>query len=258
MPLRRTALAVCWVLSVPAAGAASDATSAVSLLQVGAGRDTLLQRATRRGQAGLRHGPDQAAIRTLLTLDANRDGRVDSSEVKKFAVSQGFDSASAIKEFAGLDSNGDGSLDSTELTVALGTAAVPARQESPMAQASVGAVSYSTQESAQKVASTVVDQLALEAQKAREAQALERQAMELRANSTELARRTEEMATEAAEQAASAKAAEVLRQLSDLEDKAKHAEIEAAALRAKAKAELDQADELMAVADQALKVQPAL
>jgi hypothetical protein len=224
----------------------------------------LLHRAHVRGQVGAQSKPDQATLRTLLTLDANHDGQVDSDEVKSFATAQGLDSAAATKEFAGLDVNGDGALDSTELSAALGGAEVPGAQAQMATPAKLaatartvnaGTAAYDSQVAARQAASTVVDQLAAEAQMEREAQALERRAVELRANSSELARRTEEMAAQAAAQAAGSTAAQMLQQMTSLEDKAKHAEIEAAALRAKAKAELDQADELMAVADQALKVQ---
>lgn len=220
-----------------------------------------------RGQARAQTQPE-AAVRTLLTLDANHDGQVDSEEVKSFAISQGLDSAAATKEFAVFDTNGDGALDSTELSAALGgvpapaapaQAVTPAQADAPAAPKTVstGTDGYNTRVDAHRAASTVVDQLGEEAQMDREAQALEHKASELRANSTELARKTEEMAAAAAAQAASEKADQLLQQLTVLEDKAKHAEIEAAALRAKAKAELDQADELMAVADDALKGQRA-
>lgn len=251
MSLHRAVVVLSLALFGPAASVALG-TSKANFLKAA--------RAT-RGQARAQSQPE-AAVRTLLTLDANHDGQVDSEEVKSFAISQGLDSAAATKEFAVFDTNGDGALDSTELSAALGgvpAPAAPAQADAPSAQKAVstGTDGYNTRVDAHRAASTVVDQLGAEAQMDREAQALEHKASELRANSTELARKTEEMAAAAAAQAASEKADQLLQQLTVLEDKAKHAEIEAAALRAKAKAELEQADELMAVADDALKGQRA-
>mmetsp|Transcript_80238 Transcript_80238/g.223460 ORF Transcript_80238/g.223460 Transcript_80238/m.223460 type:complete len:345 (+) Transcript_80238:93-1127(+) len=78
--------------------------------------------AGRRGGLLLRaaSAPTTAAYRTLLTLDANKDGRVDTTEIQEFARSQGLNGDGATAEFGSLDTNGDGSLDSAELAVALG------------------------------------------------------------------------------------------------------------------------------------------
>jgi len=101
-----TYLAVCIVLCSPLSSASS-----------------LLQRvATRhRSFAGYRYSPQDPAARTLVTLDTNRDGRIDPSEVAAFARSQGLDAAAATEEFSSIDTNGDGTLASSELQKVLGT-----------------------------------------------------------------------------------------------------------------------------------------
>jgi len=76
--------------------------------------------------SGLRYSAQDPAARTLLTLDKNRDGRIDPSEVEAFAKQQGLDAASATQEFSSIDQNGDGVLDSQELMQVLGTDAAPA------------------------------------------------------------------------------------------------------------------------------------
>lgn len=72
--------------------------------------------------AGLRYSPSDPAARTLLTLDTNRDGRIDPSEIAAFAQLQGLDAAVATKEFSSIDVNGDGVLDNSELQHVLGGA----------------------------------------------------------------------------------------------------------------------------------------
>merc|ERR1719245_2739480 len=60
-----------------------------------------------------------ATARMLWSLDANRDGRVDSQEVVAIATGQGLDPKASSQEFASLDSNGDGTFNATELAGAL-------------------------------------------------------------------------------------------------------------------------------------------
>eukprot|EP00421_Protoceratium_reticulatum_P021596 CAMPEP_0168385122 /NCGR_PEP_ID=MMETSP0228-20121227/14761_1 /TAXON_ID=133427 /ORGANISM="Protoceratium reticulatum, Strain CCCM 535 (=CCMP 1889)" /LENGTH=118 /DNA_ID=CAMNT_0008398305 /DNA_START=84 /DNA_END=436 /DNA_ORIENTATION=+ len=70
--------------------------------------------------AFLKAQPESEAIaRTIQTLDRNRDGRVDPSEVTAFALTQGLDSKAAEQEFSLLDANGDGTLDTAEIASAL-------------------------------------------------------------------------------------------------------------------------------------------
>lgn len=247
--------------------------------------------------------PDQAASRTLATLDSNHDGRVDPSEVAQFAASQGLDAETATKEFASLDSNGDGVLEMSELAVALGDGSdeqpeapeqtmqsrpaqlMPVAPAAPMAPPQFQATQQmwlprqpatmpqegatmlaagagfqgqvdagTSQVNAQEAAKTIVDQLALEEREEQEAQRLERFSAELRANATSTARNAMERATQAGERAAKAKATELMKTLTRLEDAARDAEVEAAVLRAKSKADVRQADELMSVANSALGV----
>jgi len=197
-----------------------------------------------------------------MTLDTNRDGMVDPSEIQAFATSQGLDSASASQEFASIDINGDGTLDAEELSHAISEPpASPAEMAPPMADAmpvsapldgSLATTKFSaTQETTS--AKTVVDALTTEASNSEQAEALERKASELRANATHLARQARQQAVADASKAAKAKALEIRASLSAMERKAEVAEVEAAALHAKAHAELVEADELMGVSDTLLK-----
>jgi hypothetical protein len=106
---------------------------------------------------------------------------------------------------------------------------------------------------AQSAADTIVKQLALESREQEQAQVLEHRAAELRANSTALSRRMIQSAMAAGSKAAAQKAQEVLTSLLSLETEETRKEVAAAALRAKAKAELREAQELMSIADTALK-----
>jgi len=108
-------------------------------------------------------------------------------------------------------------------------------------------------DAARSAAASVVEQLSLEERQEVEAQMLEGRATELRANSTALARQTLQRAMEAGSNAAHSKAKSLMETLVKLEDQARRAEVQAAALRAKRHADLLQADELMGVADTALK-----
>lgn len=106
---------------------------------------------------------------------------------------------------------------------------------------------------AQSAANTIVKELALESREEAQAQVLEHRAAELRANSTALSRRMIQNAMAAGSKAAAQKAKEVLATLLHLETEETRKEVAAAALRAKAKAELREAQELMSIADTALK-----
>jgi len=250
--------------------------------------------------------PDQAAARTMLTLDVNQDGRVDSSEVAAFAKTQGYDAAPTTAEFMGLDANHDGSLDVNELSNALSlptsapatpSVEVPAQQkaspvpvqpakmtalselepvqavapvaqpskvvEIPPAQIDIPAAqnallgqtmpqASTAEPDAQAAAALIARELSIQATKENDARFLDRKAAELRANSTALTRQTVQRVLEAGSKAATSKTAELLQTLTKLEDQAEEAEVQAAALRAKSKAELEQASDFMAIANAAL------
>jgi len=106
--------------------------------------------------------------------------------------------------------------------------------------------------SAESAANVFVEQLNLEQQEEAAATELEHRAAELRANSTALSRRMIKSAMTAGTQAANQKAEEVLNTMLKLEAEETRKEIAAAALQAKAKAELREAHELMSIADSAL------
>lgn len=257
-----------------ATGEASDAlTSAIA-------------RATQKGAARqllFRGFPDEVVARSLLTLDTNHDGCIDPREVMAFATAQGLNADSVSREFASLDTNGDGVLDSKELATALGTerpgvksvakgaslatassgpTAAPVAGQTlsqsgpaaPAQEASAREAAHSHAAGSEVSAAALAELLALQEKLEKEAQALENSAADLRANATALARAAKEQALLEGEQAASAKAAELLHSITDLDGQAQGAEVEAAALRAKSQAEQVHADGLMAVTDSALRL----
>jgi len=253
---------------------------------------TLFNKLAVNGQSADGSAPsDSAAARTLLALDLNHDGLVDSSEVAAFAKSQGYDAAPTTQEFMGLDANHDGSLDMMELSSALSVDAPAATVESseiaaPIQQAAVPskvqplqltalpvvetpAASSALLEAgqaqknqrdepatakpdAQAAAALIARELSIQDTKEKDARFLDRKAADLRANSTALTRQTVQRVLEAGSKAASSKTAQLLQTLSKLEDQAEEAEVQAAALRAKSRAELEQASDFMSIANAAL------
>lgn len=114
-------------------------------------------------------------------------------------------------------------------------------------------VSPDARQAVKRAASTVVEKLALQQTAEDEAEAFERRAAELRSNTTLLLRATVHRVLEAGSEAAEAKAKEIIHEVTTLEEKASAAEVEAAALRARSKATMLQADEFSNMADAALK-----
>lgn len=112
-----------------------------------------------------------------------------------------------------------------------------------------------TRSAAEVAATSLVDSLADEELAEREAMQYELNAAELRANSTALAEQAAQTAREAGQLAAVEKAHAILRDLALLESAARAAEEEAAELRADSQADLLQAQNLMAIADEALQAQ---
>lgn len=221
---------------------------------------------------GLRYSMQDPAAASLRALDVNQDGRIDPDEVGRFATAQGLDAKSATEEFEGIDLDGDGTLNAKELGAAFGDEATPQQLSRPSvsqvqpAAAAAGAsppvakhglerFGPAIPEPARLAASavTVVEQLAAEEAKESEAQQLDRQAEELRANSTVLKRLSTQQALEAGAQAAHQKANQLLASIVRLQDQAEQAEVRAASLRTRSKAELHEADNLMLAADRALK-----
>lgn len=234
-----------------------------------------------------------AAAKTLVALDTNKDGSVSPSEVITYAVSQGADAKTASKEFTLLDLNNDGTIDASELQDALdGDATAHAATTTPVmmqaqltptlqtgmaqsgkvveqAPALVGgtnsflaAVSKLTPQfverkinslAASTTANSVVEQLSLEARKEKAAEIFERHASELRANATILSAMTEQRALAAGMKAAELKANDLMQSLTKIEDEAKHNEVQAAKLRVRLQADVARSNGFMAVADAALK-----
>jgi len=217
---------------------------------------------------------DQVA-RTLQSLDTDGDGKVGPSEIQTFAISQGLDAAGAAQELSDFDTDRDGSLNYRELAGALGATtnspavgvatALPkplvgsgARYASPTVPArllSKTEVASGVQVrggSAHSAATSVVDQLVAEQTAQQQANSLDKKAAELRANAASLSRQMAEEAMNAGTQAANQKSEEILSSMTKLEKDAREAEIQAASLRAKAAAELKEAQELMQIADDAM------
>jgi len=113
-------------------------------------------------------------------------------------------------------------------------------------------ISEESRRSVQKAAQQVADELALVEKEEREARDLDRKAAEVRANATALSKTTAEDALDAGAQAAHAKAAEMMEKITKLEQQAQRAEVRAAALQAKSKMELEDGNELMKAANEAL------
>lgn len=110
----------------------------------------------------------------------------------------------------------------------------------------------SAQDDTAALASRISQELASQERTENEAHELDATAAALRSNLTSTAQRTAEQAREAGQDAANRMATGLLRKIETLEAGAQKAEIAAAALRAKAKAELVQADSLMEVAHGAM------
>jgi len=227
---------------------------------------------------------DHAAAQSLHTLDLKRDGLVDSSEVTAFAKTQGNNGAPTSQEFVGSDAKHDGSLDMMEFSSALSSdAGAPKVQLVQIAASSVigshlaastvedapqtpatstalladGAPQTSGRQNhaepdAQAAASLIARELSIQATKEKDARILDREAAEMRANSTAITRQTVQRVLEAGSKAASRETTQLLQLLTKLEGEAAQAEVQAAALRAKSRAELEQASDFMTIANAAL------
>jgi len=133
------------------------------------------------------------------------------------------------------------------------TAATAASPSGPTDEKAPPQSFLETRTSAKKAASEVVKQLSLEASEESKAEEFSTRAAELRANASSIARMASEQALKAGAQAAQKMAQQLLDKISKLEQQAKEDEVEAAQLRAKSQADIMHADQLMAVADSALK-----
>jgi len=133
------------------------------------------------------------------------------------------------------------------------TAATAASPSGPTVEKAPPQSFLETRTSAKKAASEVVKQLSLEASEESKAEEFSTRAAELRANASSIARMASEQALKAGAQAAQKMAQQLLDKISKLEQQAKEDEVEAAQLRAKSHADITHADQLMAVADSALK-----
>jgi hypothetical protein len=111
-----------------------------------------------------------------------------------------------------------------------------------------------SRQAAFSAAQRVSEQLMLEENEEKEARNLDRQAAEIKSKSVALAKQTAQDALDAGAKAAHESADSLLTQITQLEDEAERAEVKAAALKAKAKLEQDEANSFMAVANNAMQI----
>jgi len=217
--------------------------------------------------------PSQAA-NILQGLDTNQDGHADLSEVAAFAVRQGLNVESTKKDFSSMDIDQDGVLSMAELSTALGgpkgslatsdaptlIAKDPVRNEPIYLEQAVDVQSpssqFSQQSSADMSISNIAEQLALQQKLLEEAVVFDRQASELRARKKALQQETSTRAMTAAMMAANQQSGKLLKSITSLQDQAQVAETHASSLRAKVRADLKQAEELMQIAGTALQQGP--
>jgi len=237
---------------------------------------SLLGEALRSQRAFLKHlraEPRQAA-NILQGLDTNHDGHADLSEVAAFAVRQGLDVESTKKDFSGMDMDHDGVLSIAEISTALGgpkgssatsdepttISKEPAPEKAIHFEQPVNLQSRNSQLSQQTSTdmsiSKVAEQLALEQKLLEEAVALDTEASELRGRKKALQQETSTRAMTAAMLAADQQSSKLLKSITSLQDQAQVLEIQASTLRAKLRADLKQADELMTIAGMALQQGP--
>jgi hypothetical protein len=103
-----------------------------------------------------------------------------------------------------------------------------------------------------EAARKMMKQISIEEERTLEADALEHNASDLRTSSSRLAQKFAQQAAEASSKAAKAKANEILAEITQLEGKARSAEVNAAQLRTSLKADLLEANEQMGIASAAL------
>jgi len=233
----------------------------------------------------LRGRREDPAAQAINTLDANHDGAIQPEEVAQFAASQGLDVSMVRQEFAGLDSNGDGMLSTEEVGVALRgayTAGAPAAASSTASESEPWAASADRLQSlkgrlhvrdpfsavefgehdevkvvehkkTEAEAAQIAEDLNLEASQEHEARELFRKSTETRQKLVSLTESTKEKALDVGASMARHKTNELMKTVGSLSKQALEAEEKAAALRAKSKQELAEAQQLMAVADAALR-----
>jgi len=236
------------------------------------------------------NAPDPATD-TLHSLDTNGDGWVDFSEVATFAKEKGLDYRNTLQEFSAFDADHNGMLDSGEVSAALGTSpsaqqpqleeqqprpaapviggsgafAAATRQGSQLvlpqsaeARSSAGAgaagraASGYSVEAQQAMLAKVSAALSREVTAEQEAAASEGAAAEKRSRLAALRGSVEEKAQESGQTAAKAKAEEIVHTLQQMDRNATRMEIAAAAINAKGKAEVQFAESLSSVANEAL------
>jgi len=243
---------------VPQATAEATTSSVFMLLAQLQEQQQLRRQAARSGTLSLLQRSEpangQGSERTFHALDSNSDGLLSRDEIASFASSQGLDAASAKSELALLDTDGDSALSLSEFSSVLSstdaTSASDASDALPVpaaAPAPAPAVPTVQRASAAQAAPAMPATPAVVPAAVVRVEDLAAQAVAQSVSSpTSLA----DVAS--GSDFVSIRAKQLLASWNKFESDAKHAEEEAAALRAKAREELREANELTAIADMAL------
>merc|ERR1719329_1761846 len=188
-------------------------------------------------------------MQEFVGLDADHDGYLDMTELSGALSSEAAapptvassDAAAPVQQEAVLSKAQPvqlTALPATETQTAASSEA-PGPQSSVTQSVLLGEQheTQSNEPDVQAAASRIARELSIQSKKENDARFLDRKAAELRANSTALTRQTVQHVLDAGSVAASRKASQLLQTLGKLEDEAKEAEVQAAALRAKSRAE---------------------
>lgn len=212
-----------------------------------------------------------AATQEFSNIDLNGDGTLDSNELQKVlaptadaAAAQTLTQVQPPKVEPPVVASSQVALQPAvepPLVASSPLAPQPAGATSPAELVSTGSaaaekveiISDESRNSMRKAAQSVADELAVEEKEENKAREFDRKAAEIHANSEALVKKTTQDALDAGAKASHAKADELMAQISKLEEQAEKAEVRAAALRAKAKMELEQGNQLMAEANRALQ-----
>mmetsp|Transcript_126172 Transcript_126172/g.327570 ORF Transcript_126172/g.327570 Transcript_126172/m.327570 type:complete len:290 (-) Transcript_126172:68-937(-) len=203
----------------------------------------------------------QSTEKTFHGLDTNADGVLSRDEIATFATSQGLDAASAKSELAMLDTDGDGALSMSEFVGVLSSTDAADGLNSAGATSTAGVVAPAALPPQVALPAQVALQQASQAPAALAPRAPmggpAKQAVVSPVAPPSLADQSTSASIAASgvipsSEFVSTRAKQLLASWNKFESDAKRAETEAAALRAKAREELREAQELSAIADNVL------
>lgn len=263
------ALALLLGAALPPRAVAEATTSSVFTLLAELQEQQMLRRQAARESGGTlsllqRSEPasgQDTAEKTFRGLDTNRDGLLSREEIATFATSQGLDAASAKSELALLDTDGDGALNMNEFAGVLSAsgdagevAALEVAVAPPVPQQLVPPPPLPALQTAEEASQTQVASAVAAAPPPPPVAGSEVKAAVSPVALPALSPSTGSLEGAAAgsDNFVSVRAKQLLASWNKFESDAKHAEAEAAALRAKAREELREAQELTAIADFAL------